>query len=119
MTATCNKRTRRIPLGKLDLSRVGERKTVTIRGNLPGDPVGVRIELLREQGWTTQPVKVRRIINGIEKDFATPITLAADQIACADIPEDELIGSPEISIGADAVEAGAVVSVDAVVSWAD
>ncbi|PCI11077.1 hypothetical protein COB72_01920 [bacterium] len=112
--------TTRHPLGQIDLSQLGERVMIDLRTIGTSDPIKARIECLRQSGWATQPIKVRRRVHGIEMDFETAkaIAVPGTPVGIVTLVEQDLDGSPQLSIGADAIEANSTVSVMLILTWA-
>ena len=99
--------TRRVELGVLDLSKLHERILVDLQTTFGVDPINARIELTRQSGWSTQPIKVRRWDQGNESDLPSAVSMAVPtaNTKSETLDAEQLIGVDVLSIGADAVEA--------------
>jgi len=114
MTITCKSRTKRINLGELDLEKVGNRIAFELKDISPDTPTTARFEFLREEGWETQAVKLRKYIGGTEIEFSTPKSLdpPTPPVGILELSESDLVGLPGITINVDTVEASSMISVE-------
>ena len=96
-----------LELGRLD-ARVRIRP-LELREGLA--PVGGRVIVSPVDGWSAQSLHVRRVVGSVPEAFGKGLSLAAGSGGTLELPAEEIQGDVEIEVGADAVEANAIVGV--------
>ena len=116
-TPTCIKKTVKIDPRMLDVNRLDATVRCRIADAVPSGlpagsvPTGARVAISTVEGWSTQALKVRKFVGAHRVDFDSAVTIAAGTDGVTELPADELAGADELVVGADAVEAAALVLV--------
>ena len=115
---TCRTRTIRVEPRTLNIGVVDHKVITRFADIADENPVGGKVHWTREKAaWSAQDLYVRKLVGTAIEDFDTPLviqdpTTTGASSGSVELPADELADCDGVVVGQDALESGAVASIE-------